>query len=57
MVEAEQKSAQAHSETVMKPVRDKMNAQIQQAMPEALQLQSNARVQRLMQLAQDKNCH
>jgi hypothetical protein len=57
MVEAEQKSAQAHSETMLKPVRDKMNAQIQQAMPEAQQLQSNARVQRLMQLAQEKNCH
>lgn len=57
MVEAEQKSARAHSEAVIKPLRDKMNAQIQHAMPEALQLQANARVQRLMQLAKDENCH
>jgi hypothetical protein len=34
-----------------------MNAQFQQAMPQALQLQSNARVQRLLQLAKDRKCH
>ncbi len=40
-----------------KPLVDQMNAQTNAVVEQAAPLQSNPRIQRLMQLAQDKNCH
>jgi len=40
-----------------KPLADKMNAQTNAVVEQAAPLQANPRIQRLMQLAQDKNCH
>lgn len=39
-----------------KPLRDKLNAQAGQAVAQGQQLQSDARLQRLMQLVSEKNC-
>ena len=40
-----------------KPLADKMNAQMNAVVDQAAPLQANPRIQRLMQLAQEKNCH
>jgi hypothetical protein len=40
-----------------KPLFDKANRQMNAAVAQAAPLQSNPRIQRLMQLAQQKNCH
>src|SRR5512135_2206328 len=40
-----------------KPLADKMNPQMNAVVEQAAPLQANPRIQRLMQLAQDKNCH
>lgn len=40
-----------------KPLVDQMNAQTNAVVEQAAPLQANPRIQRLMQLAQDKNCH
>jgi hypothetical protein len=40
-----------------KPLADKMNAQTNAVVEQAAPLQANPRIQRLMQLAQEKNCH
>jgi len=40
-----------------KPLTDKANAQMNTVVEQAAPLQANPRIQRLMQLAQDKNCH
>jgi hypothetical protein len=39
-----------------KPLADQANQQLNQAVAQATPLQSNARIQRLMELAQQKNC-
>jgi hypothetical protein len=40
-----------------KPLRDQMNAQTNAVVAQGTAIGSDARVQRLMQLAQEKNCH
>jgi hypothetical protein len=40
-----------------KPLNDQYNRQANAALAQAQAMQSNARIQRLMQLAQQKNCH
>lgn len=40
-----------------KPLVDQMNAQTNAVVEQAAPLQANPRIQRLMQLAQEKNCH
>jgi hypothetical protein len=40
-----------------KPLMDKENQQLNDMMKQAMAMQANARLQRLMQLAQQKNCH
>jgi hypothetical protein len=40
-----------------KPLYDQMNAQTNAVVEQAAPLQANPRIQRLMQLAQEKNCH
>jgi len=40
-----------------KPLADKMNGQMNDVVAQAAPLQANPRIQRLMQLAQEKNCH
>jgi len=40
-----------------KPLADKMNAQMNAVVDQSAPLQANPRIQRLMQLAQEKNCH
>jgi len=40
-----------------KPLVDQMNAQTNAVVEQAAPLQANPRIQRLMQLAQDKKCH
>jgi hypothetical protein len=40
-----------------KPLVDQMNAQTNAVVAQGMSIQSDPRVQRLMQLAQDKNCH
>lgn len=40
-----------------KPLTDQANQQMNAAVGKAMPMQSNARIQRLMQLVRDKNCH
>ena len=40
-----------------RPLNDKYKAQTEQVVKQGQQMQSDARLQRLMQLAQEKNCH
>lgn len=40
-----------------KPLADKMNGQMNTVVEQSAPLQANPRIQRLMQLAQEKNCH
>ena len=40
-----------------KPLADKMNGQMNTVVEQAAPLQANPRIQHLMQLAQEKNCH
>jgi hypothetical protein len=40
-----------------KPLADKMNTQMNAIVDQSAPLQANPRIQRLMQLAQEKNCH
>ncbi len=40
-----------------KPLADQANQQLNQVMAQAAPMQSNTRIMRLMQLAQERNCH
>lgn len=40
-----------------KPLNDQYKAQTEQVAKQGMQMQSDARLQRLLQLAQEKNCH
>ena len=52
-----QEELRKRAEAEDKPLFDKGQAQAQQVVKQAQPLQSDARMQRLMQLAQEKNCH
>jgi electron transfer flavoprotein alpha subunit len=52
-----QKERWQRAEAEDKPLNDKYKAQTEQVVKEGKQMQSNERLQRLMQLAQEKNCH
>ncbi len=52
-----QKQAWNKSLAEDKPLMDQAARQTNEAVTEAAPMQSNARIQRLMQLAQQKNCH
>lgn len=54
---AEQQRAWAQAMAEDKPLVDKMNKQMGQAMPQAQAMQNNQRVQHLLDLAKQKNCH
>ena len=51
-----QKERWQRAEAEEKPLNDKYKAQVEQVAKQGQQLQSDARLQRLMQLAQEKNC-
>lgn len=53
---AEQQRAWNQALAEQKPLSDTMNAQTAQILPQAQAMQANPRIQRLMQLAQDKHC-
>jgi len=52
-----QKERWKKAEAEDKPLNDKYKAQTEQVAKQGMQLKSDARLQRLMQLAQEKNCH
>ena len=52
-----QKERWKRAEAEDKPLNEKYKAQTEQVVKEGQQMQSDARLQRLMQLAQEKNCH
>jgi hypothetical protein len=52
-----QKERWKRAEAEDKPLNDKYQAQTEQVAKEGMRMQSDARLQRLMQLAQEKNCH
>jgi hypothetical protein len=52
-----QKERWKQSEAENKPLEEKMKAQTGQVVAQAQPLQSDARLHRLMELAQEKNCH
>jgi electron transfer flavoprotein alpha subunit len=52
-----QKERWKQAEAEDKPLNEKYKTQSEQVLKEGQQLQSNERIQRLMQLAQEKNCH
>jgi len=51
-----QKERWKRAEAEDKPLNDKYKAQTEQVVKQGQQMQSDARLQRLMQLAQEKNC-
>ena len=52
-----QKERWQRAEAEDKPLNEKYKAQAEQVVKGGQQMQSDARLQRLMQLAQEKNCH
>lgn len=52
-----QKERWKKAEAEDKPLNDKYKAQTEQLAKQGRQMQSDARLQRLMRLAQEKNCH
>jgi hypothetical protein len=52
-----QKERWQRAEAEDKPLNDKYKAQAEQVAKQGQQMQSDARLQRLMQLAQERNCH
>jgi hypothetical protein len=52
-----QKERWKKAEAEDKPLNDKYKEQTEQVAKQGMQLKSDARLQRLMQLAQEKNCH
>jgi hypothetical protein len=54
---AMQRAQWEHAMAQDKPLFDQANRQTNQAVAQTAPMQSNTRIQRLMQLAQQKNCH
>jgi hypothetical protein len=52
-----QRESWKQAEAEDKPLNEKYKAQTAQVVQEGQQMQSDARLQRLLQLAQEKNCH